>query len=496
MKRSRRFRLIKQITVLGSFCFSLPAVLFGQLDWQKINAETAEYFTRLIQIDTSNPPGNETKAAQYIQSILEREGIPTKLVGSDPQRLSVIARLKGNGSKKPILIMGHTDVVPVQRERWTEDPFGGKLIDGYIWGRGTIDDKDIVVGGLMTMLILKRSGAPLDRDVIFVAESGEEGGGGAAGVGGARNPDGPTYGIQYIIRNNWPDIDAEYCLTEGGSFQSRGGKVLYQKVEVVEKVGRGMRLVAHGTAGHGSMPREDNAIVHLSGAVARIGEWQPPMHLTDVTRIYFERLAQMAPPEEADRYKALFDSRRTAEVQAWFRKNDIEVNSLLRTSISPNIIQGGFKSNVIPSEAIATLDIRAVPGEDMDKFKAMMTEVIKDPAVTIEPSTFQAPAAEPSSMNTEMYRMLEEVRGKLFPGTVTLPSMTTGATDMRGLRLKGMQCYGIGAELPLEDMVTHAMHSDNERIKEKALYDFIRYEYEVVAKTAQKSQEIKTAQLQ
>jgi acetylornithine deacetylase/succinyl-diaminopimelate desuccinylase-like protein len=467
--------------LLSSLIFA--PLVFGQTDWQKVNTETLEYFTHLIQIDTSNPPGNETKAAEYVKGILEKDGIPAKLVGSDPQRLSVIARLKGNGAKKPILIMGHTDVVPVQRERWSEEPFGAKLVDGYVWGRGTIDDKDIVTGGLMTMLILKRSGAVLDRDVIFVAESGEEGGGGAAGV---REAGGPTYGIQYIIQNNWPDIEAEYCLTEGGSFVSTGGKVQYQKVEVVEKVGRGMKLVSHGTAGHGSMPREDNAIVHLAGAVERIGAWQPPMHLMDVTRIYFERLAQVAPPEDAARYKALFDSSRTAEAQDWFRKNNIEVNSLLRTSISPNIIQGGFKSNVIPSEASATLDIRAVPGEDMEKFKALMTEVIHDPAVTIERSAFQAPTPEPSSMTTVMYKTLEEVRDKLFPGTVTLPAMTTGGTDMRGLRLKGMQCYGIGAELPTEDMVTHAMHSDNERIKEKALYDFIRYEYEVVAKTAGK----------
>ena len=161
--------------------------------------------------------------------------------------------------------------------------FGAARIDGYIWGRGTIDDKDLVVAALMTILELKRSAVKLDRDVIFIAESGEEGG----------SPDG-SFGIQYIIANNWADIDAEYCLTEGGDFRSVGGKVLYQKVEVSEKVGRGMRLVAHGTAGHGSMPREDNAIVHLSAAVAAIGHWQPPMRLTDVTRTYLEGLAKVS----------------------------------------------------------------------------------------------------------------------------------------------------------------------------------------------------------
>jgi acetylornithine deacetylase/succinyl-diaminopimelate desuccinylase-like protein len=472
----------------------LPAFLFAQvpqLDWKKLEAETREHFSAMVRMNTSNPPGNETVVARYLQGVLEREGIPSKLVGTDPDRLSLIARLKGSGAKKPILIMGHTDVVGVQKERWSEDPFGARLVDGYIWGRGTIDDKDLVAGALMTMLILKRTGAHLDRDVIFVAESGEEGGGGAApGAtpaargGGGRGA--ATYGIQYIIQNNWPDIDAEYCLTEGGSFVSTSGKVLYQRIELAEKVGRGMRLVAHGTAGHGSMPRMDNAIMHLGGAVWKIGQWQPPMNLTDVTRTYFEKLAQVSPPEDAARYKALFDSSKTEEAQEYFRKNNIEVNSMLRTSISPNIITGGFKSNVIPSEAEVTLDIRAIPGEDMEKFKAMMEKVIDDPRITIETGNFQAPSPQPSTTGTEMYRMLETLQKRLFPGTATLPYMVTGATDMRGLRLKGMECYGIGAELPTEDMVTHAMHSDNERIKESGLYQFVRYEYEVVAGMAVK----------
>ena len=480
---------MKTIRLFLPLC-ALAAAFAAPPDWKKVDTETFEYFTSMVKIDSSNPPGKETAVAKYIQRVLDKEGIPSKLVGDDQERLSLIARLKGTGAKKPILIMGHTDVVGVQRERWSEDPFGAKLIDGYIWGRGTIDDKDLVTGALMTMILLKRSGVTLDRDVIFVAESGEEGGGGApippdgrpAAPGSGRGR--ATYGIQYIIQNNWPDIDAEYCLTEGGDFTSIGGKVLYQKVQLAEKVGRGMRLVSSGTAGHGSQPREDNAIVHLGGAVSKIGQWQPPMHLTDITRTYLERLAQVAPPEEAARYKMLFDSAHTMEAQDWFRKNDIEMNSELRTSISPNIIQGGFKSNVIPSEAVATLDIRAVPGEDMEKFKAMMQQVISDPQVKIEAANFQAPPSPPSTMDTEMFRMLEAVQKEIYPGTAILPWMSTGGTDMRGLRAKGMQCYGIGAEIPREDKVLHAMHSDNERIKEAGLYKFIRYEYEVVARMA------------
>ena len=362
--------------------------LHGEIDWKKVDAEALEHFTELVRIDTSNPPGNETAAAKYLQSVLEREGIPCKLVGADANRLSLVARLKGSGVKKPLLLMGHTDVVGVQKAQWTQDPFGAKLIDGYIWGRGTVDDKPLVAGGLMTLLLLKRSGAPLDRDVIFVAEADEEGGGGRAA--------GATHGIAYLVEHNWPDIDAEYGLTEGGGFYSVGGKVVYQKVQLAEKVRKGMILVSRGTAGHGSMPREDNAIVHLSAAVAKIAQWQPPMLLNDVTRAYFERLSLISAQADAERYKGLFDASKTAAVQSYFRENDIEANSVLRTTISPSMIQGGFKSSVIPSEATATLDIRAVPGEDMQKFKADMIRIVDDPEVRIEPGV-----QEPSSLKIE-----------------------------------------------------------------------------------------------
>jgi acetylornithine deacetylase/succinyl-diaminopimelate desuccinylase-like protein len=253
-------------------------------------------------------------------------------------------------------------------------------------------------------------------------------------------------------------------------------------VQVAEKEGRGMKLTATGVSGHGSMPREDNAIVHVATAVGKLGAWQPPMELTPVTKLYIEGLEKVSTPEAAQRLKDLFDPQKTDAAQAWYRRNDILMNSFLRTSVSPNIIEGGFRANVIPSSASATLDIRAVPGEDMGKFTAMMEQVIGDPTVKIvAPATW--PKETPtSSMDTDMYRALTSVQATMFPGTLTIPGMSTGGTDMKGLRSKGMQCYGVGAEVPTEDLLLHAMHGDNERIKEKALYDFVQYEYSVVAK--------------
>ena len=447
-----------------------PSLFAQTLDWTSVNAETLKYFTDLIKIDTSSPPGNETVAAHYVARVLEHEGIPSKLVGSDPKRQSLIARLKGSGAKRPILIMGHTDVVGVQRDKWAQDPFGAARIDGFIWGRGTLDDKDNLTASLMTMLLLKRTNTKLDRDVIFVAESDEEAGGGL--------------GIDELIKKNWSEIEAEYCIAEGGGFSSRGGKVLFQTVQLGEKMPRQMRITEQGVAGHGSMPREDNAIVHIAGAVAKLGAWQPPMRMNDVTRSYFELLGQVSDPADAQRFKDLFDSAKTAEVQDYFRKNDIFNNSVLRTTVSPNMIEGGFRVNVIPSSASATLDVRALPDEDMAKFKEQMDAVIGDPTIKVEPFGIQAQVSPPSKMDNEMYRVLGDVQKRLYPGTVLIPSMSTGATDMRGLRSKGMMCYGIGAEVPKEDLLTHAVHSDNERVKESGLYQFVRYQYEVVDQIA------------
>ncbi|HEY9136902.1 MAG TPA: M20/M25/M40 family metallo-hydrolase [Terriglobus sp.] len=461
------------MVALLSVCETLTVLAQKSIDWSSVNRESLANYQSLIRIDSSNPPGNETEVAKKVQEILTKDGIESKLVGAEPNRLSLIARLKGNGTKKPILILGHTDVVGVQREKWSEDPFGAKLIDGYVWGRGSIDDKPVLTGALMTMLLLKRSGVTLDRDIILVAEAGEEGG----------SPN-RTYGISYIVDHNYPDVDAEYCLTEGGNFYSEGGKVRYQLVQLSEKEGRGMELVATGTAGHGSMPRLDNPIVHLSAAVAKIGTWQPPMELTPITKMFIEGMQKVLPPDEAKHYRDLFDPAKTQAEQDWFRTNDIRMNSTLRTSISPNIIQGGFRANVIPSEARARLDIRAIPGEDMVKFQAMMKQVIDDPAVKMVMPAQWPKETPSSSVDTEMYRTLAEVQNKDFPGTVIIPGMSTGGTDMKPLRAHGQQCYGIGPALPREDLLSHAMHSDNERLPEQSLYDFVKYEYDVVSKMA------------
>src|ERR1700735_5026722 len=228
-------------------------------DWWKMNDEALRHFQALVQIDSSDPPGNETKVAEYVKKTLEAEGIPVMMVAQDPARANIIARLKGNGTKRPLLIMGHSDVVRVDPSKWTFPPFSATRQGGYIYGRGTLDDKSDLLATMMTMLMLKRSHVPLDRDVIFVSEAGEEA------------STGP--GIEYLVNEHWSEIEAEICLAESGGVHRRDGKPLFATVETTEKQPRGARLIAKGPAGHGSRPLQTNAVVHLARAVDTIARW-------------------------------------------------------------------------------------------------------------------------------------------------------------------------------------------------------------------------------
>jgi acetylornithine deacetylase/succinyl-diaminopimelate desuccinylase-like protein len=440
--------------------FSAAALLAGQPDWTKLTPEIMERFTGLLRIDTSNPPGNETKAANYLKAILDKEGIPCQLFALEPDRANLVARLKGSGAKRPLLLMGHTDVVGVQKEKWTSDPFTPTRKDGFIYARGAVDDKDIATAGLMVMLLLKRLNVKLDRDVIFLAEAGEEGT--------------TSVGIDFLVDQHWQDIDAEYALTEGGSTNSRDGKVRYVGISATEKAPRPVRLMAHGQAGHGSRPTPDNAVVRLAAAVAKVGVWQAPMRLNDITRAYFERLATISAPEEAYRYNHISDALAAPEIEKYFAQHELTRDALLRTTIVPTIIKAGFRTNVIPSEAEATLDVRALPDEDLNSFYAELRRVIADPQVEVVPSKLRGrPVSPPSRLDTEMFQALEHAQRRMFPSAITLPTMSSGATDMAQLRAKGVQAYGIGPIIDEHD--SHGPHSDDERIEEAAVPKLVEF---------------------
>jgi len=452
--------------------FATLTALAQPPDWSKINPETLRHFQALVQIDSTDPPGNETHVADYVKRVLDAEGIPAVIAAQDPARANVIAHLKGNGARRPLLIMGHSDTVRVDAAKWTTfGPFSAARSGGFIYGRGTLDDKSDLVAALMTMLILKRSGVPLDRDVIFVSEVGEEA------------STGP--GIEYLVNQRWGDIDAEFCLAESGGVRRRAGQPFYATVETTEKQPKAARLIARGPAGHGSRPLRSNAVVHLAKAVATIAAWEPPMRLNDTTRTYFEKLAAVSSPEDAQRYRDLLNPQKTAAAREYFASNDPNAFSMLHTSISPNIFQAGYQVNVIPSEAEATLEIRALPDENIAAFYDQMRKVINDPSVELVPDNRnQRPGAPPSRLDSEAYRAVELAFRKVY-GISTIPVMSTGATDMAFLRAKGMNCYGIGAMVDQEDAAKgYGAHSDQERILEEAVYKHVELFWEAVTSIA------------
>jgi len=440
------------------------------VDWDKVRAETLEHYQAVVRIDTTNPPGKETAVVNYLKSVLDREGIPNQVFALDPARANLVARLKGNGRKKPVAILGHTDTVGIQRDKWPVDPFGALRKDGYIWGRGTTDNKDCVAAGLMLMLQLKRLRVPLDRDIIYIAEAGEEGT--------------SSVGIGYLVEKHWSEIESEFALAEGGFVHAENGRVRYVEIAATEKVSRGVTLIATGTSGHGSRPRRDNAIVHLAAAVAKIGAWETPMRLNDITRTYFERLATISPPEEAARYNGLVDPQKSAAIQNYFAEHDLAKYSILRTSISPTMLNGGFRRNVIPSQAEAMLDIRALPDEDMPRFYAEMARIISDPAVKIVPGQYTHPPAPSSRLDTEMFRALEAAQRRLYPGAITIPGMVTGATDLAQLRAQGVQAYGIGPRFEEAEFAEHGWHSDVERLSEESLHGLVQFLWHAVLQIA------------
>ena len=438
-----------------------------------LDAETLRHFQALVRMDTTSPPGNEKPAADYVAQVLEREGIPVQRFAVESHRPNVVARLTGNGRKRPLLLMGHTDTVNVDPAKWQHPPFSAARDGAHIYGRGTVDDKDSVTAALMTMLLLKRNLVPLDRDVIFLAEAGEEGN--------------TEVGIAFMTEQHYDAIDAEYCLAEGGSAARVEGELRYAGVQTAEKFPKGIDLIAHGVAGHGSAPLESNPIARLARAINAVTQWQPPVVLNETTRAYFARLSEVSDAATARRYRDVLsaDPAVVAAADAWLRANDPTKASMLRTSVSPNIVQGGYRNNVIPSEARATLDVRMRPGEDAEAFRAELERRIADAQVEVVFNGFgERPAGVPVALDNDAFTAIERAISEHYAAPV-IPMMSTGATDMAFLRAKGIQCYGVGPAVDQEDgPLGFGAHSDQERILEQELYRFQRFFYDAVVRLA------------
>ena len=439
------------------------------LDLSKLQVEATDWLAGLLRINTSNPPGDELVAAKYLADILQREGIPSDIYESAPGRGVLVARLNAGAFPDPsraLLLMGHLDVVGVQKEKWTVDPFGGIAKDGYLYGRGAIDDKGPLIANVAVFVALKRAQVRLSRDVILLAEADEEQSG--------------QYGIQFAIDKYWDKIAAAFAINEEGRVMVKNGKVEFVGVQASEKASANVDVISTGTASHGSVPRKDNPIVHLAAAIAKIGNYSTPMQLTVITRAYFEGLAKVEDEETSKWMRSIETSDRGEHAARWLSDANPIWNSMLRDTIAPTIFQAGFRSNVIPSEARSTLNIRMIPGNLLEPLVEKLRLLVDDPQIRFEPQPGARGSAPSSSVDSELFHVIEQETAKEFPGAVTVPMMSTGATDSAPLRLHQVQAYGL-IPFPLTNEDILRMHADDERIPVESFHKGIDFLYRIVS---------------
>lgn len=437
---------------------------------ETLEQRAQRYCADLIRIDTTNPPGNETRAAEYIRRELGKVGIPAELLGGEPSRMNVVARLKAAApTARPLLLMAHTDVVPVDPNQWTVPAFDAAIRDGYLYGRGSQDDKCLLAAEMAILADLKVRGVKLKRDIILVAEADEEAG---------------STGMQWLIKNAWPKIEAEFGINEGGYADLTPEGLRLFQVQTTEKIPTRLKVFAKGAAGHGSVPRPDNAVLHLARAIVKLTDGEQPVKLNTTTRRYLNAIAKL--PEY--RWLAPFvpnldNPAKSAAAARAIRDRDAELGAILATTVSPTMLEAGMKINVIPNIASVGIDVRRLPDESREEVIARFHKMINDPAISIESAGGQEmPATEPSALTTELYLTIEKVLAASAPKTMVIPAISRGATDSAYLRQKGIAVYGAPVFLR-KDKESRA-HGNDERIELSSLAGGTRLLHEIVSKVA------------
>lgn len=466
-----------QTTILGPSSapvFELPeraAFIAGRSpDWRDLGREANGLLSQYLRINTTNPPGNEIAAARFLAAVLERESIAVQVFEPAPGKANLVARLPGDGSRRPIVLLSHMDVVEASPDFWSVDPFGGIVRDGHIYGRGALDMKGQGIAQLMALIALKRGGVPLARDVIFLATSDEEVGGGA--------------GARWIAQER-PDLvrGAEFLINEGGTLRANAaGRVEYMGVGVTEKSPFWLAVTARGRAGHGSQPTGDNAVERLVGALARIRGWETPLVVTPTVERFFRDISARETDPARRAWLADVRTAVTDPAARRFLAADPAFNALLRTTVSVTVLQGSGKTNVIPPVARAELDVRLLPGQDPQRFLAELRGLVADTMVRIEPLGVSWPATE-SSADNALFQAVTEVAQRTWPGVLVTSSMLTGFTDSHYFRRLGIAAYGV-APFPVTDLDGRGVHGNDERVPVTAMEQGARFLYEVLLRVA------------
>ncbi len=443
-------------------------------DAMSLEAEAVAQLQALIRFDTTNPPGNELPLAEYLVKVFADDGIKSQILVAAPGRATVVARLTGNGRKRPVMRLAHMDVVGVERDKWSCHPFGGVVRDGYVYGRGAIDDKGMLAANLMTILMLKRNlvdnGVELDRDVVFLATADEETGG--------------EYGMRWLVSEHPEILDVEFAINEGGRTRIIAGGKRYLAIQTAEKISHMVTVTARGPAGHSAIPLEGNAIFLLGRALARLGDYREPMTLTETTRRFFGGLAGMWPAEEERNAMELLvsdDPAKSTKGEEVLSRIPV-FNAVMRNGISATRIMGGVAGNVIPAEASAILNVRTIPGLRITDVVERLRDVVPDESVSFSVAghTDEAPGSDPSSA---MFNAIAESARELDPAIAVVPYMSTGGTDSSHLRRIGINAYGV-LPFPMEQPDEERMHGHDERVPVDSLVFGARLIYNSIRRVA------------
>jgi acetylornithine deacetylase/succinyl-diaminopimelate desuccinylase-like protein len=433
---------------------------------------TALLLQQVIRINTANPPGRTQALAELLAPMFTARGFEVEVVPTpDSAKVHFFARLKGNGTKKPILLAAHADVVGVEREKWTVEPFEGVVKDGDVYGRGAIDFKGgLAVFARAAMLLADRK-VPLDRDIIFLAEADEEG---------------MPLNTSWLAKTHWDRMDAEFSLNEGGWIIKRDdGRVRYVSISTADKVSTMFRLVSKGTSTHASMPLPDNALVTVGKALAKLAAFDFPVELTAEQRQFFTALAKTSTPADAKLYRDLLNGTPSARDAADRQlSKDPLIHSLIRTTIAPVIMNGGFRSNVIPGSAEALLNVRLIPGTDTRKVADALTVLFNDPLLTVVPPA-NTPVVPPSSTENELYQALATESKAQWPEAEVTPYLFQAGTDAAAWRSRGVPVYGI-YPYPITMDELKRMHGNDEKVSIESLRQGTEMIYRTLVRVAGK----------
>ena len=443
------------------------------IDWDRLRDETVQILADYLRSNTTNPPGNELQTALFLKRILDREGIEAQILDTAEMkpsgRANLYARLKGNGSKKAIALVHHMDVVPADARYWSVDPFSGLVKDGYVWGRGALDMKGEGIIHLMAMIALKRSGVPLNRDIVFIANSDEE----LDGIGA----------VTFVKRHADLLADVEYLITEGGDNKFENGKLAYFGVGIAEKRTFWQHVTVHGTPSHGSRPTKQNPVPRLVAALDRIAKYETPLHVTPGVDKYFRDIARGYSGKQKQWLSNVQVALDDPMARQWIL-SDLYWNAILRNTISLTGLHGSNKTNVIPAEASADIDIRLLPDADPRQFLATLQGVVGDTAVQFTPLlTPKAPLESP--IETEFFHAIEKAAHDRDPSAYVTTPMLTGATDRPTYRQLGIVTYGFDPFKVESADAQRGVHGNNERLSVENvgfgvhyLYDVLRYAQE------------------